>query len=106
MQVLAFLQTVLDASFVTLLQHTPAQRTLQTLSAHLGPEIMFTEQLEQLRGPLETFARAQAKAIKDAALGRGGKKEEPVGDWRQRRKVAHEQAGMAVGLYRLEELVL
>jgi hypothetical protein len=53
------------------------------------------------------FARAQAKAVKDAAaLGKDGKKEEPLGDWRQRRKMAHEQAGMAVGLYRLEELVL
>lgn len=61
-----------------------------------------------LHGPLEPFVRAQAKAVKDgAALGKDGKKREgPVGDWRQRRKMAHEQAGMAVGLYRLEELVL
>ena len=83
----------------------PAHRTLQTLSAHLEPEIVFTEQLEQLLGPLEAFARVQAKVVKDAALGRDGKKE-PVGDWRQRRKMTHEQAAMAVGLYRLEELVL
>ena len=97
---------MLDATFVILLQHTPAHRTLQMLSAHLEPEITFANQLEQLRGPLEAFARAQGKAVKDAAaLGKDGKKE-PVGDWRQRRKMAHEQAGMAVGLYRLEELVL
>lgn len=107
-KVLAFLQTLLDASFITLLQHTPAHRALQTLSAHLEPAIAFAEQLEMLHGPLEPFVRAQAKAVKDgAALGKDGKKREgPVGDWRQRRKMAHEQAGMAVGLYRLEELVL
>ena len=96
---------MLDASFVILLQHPPAHRTLQMLSAHLEHEITFANQLEQLRGPLETFARTQAKAVKDAAAsGKDGK--EPVGDWRQRRKMAHEQAGMAIGLYRLEELVL
>jgi len=67
-----------------------------------------TEQLEPLRGPLEAFARAQEKAVKDAAAhGKDGKKKEgPVGDWRQRRKLAHEQAEMEVGLYRLEEFVL
>jgi hypothetical protein len=74
---------------------------------HLEPEVAFIDQLQQLSGPLEIFARAQAKAVKDAAIqGKDGKKEEPIGDWRQRRKMAHEQAGMAVGLYRLEELTL
>lgn len=34
-----------------------------------------------------------------------GNKDSQV-DWRRRRKVAHEQASVAVGLYRLEELVL
>jgi hypothetical protein len=105
MQILLFLQTILDASFITLLQHTPAHHSLRRLSAHLEAEIVFTDELEQLRGPLEVFASAQAKAVKNAALGKDGKKE-PVGDWRQRRKMVHERAGMSVGLYRLEELVL
>jgi gephyrin len=99
---LSFLQTVLDASFLALLQHVPAHRVLRKVLARIEPEIRLTEQVETLRGPLELFARAQAKAVRD---GKEGKKE-VVGDWRQRRRLAHERSGMAVGVYQLEELVL
>ncbi|KAJ7273087.1 hypothetical protein C8J57DRAFT_1128769 [Mycena rebaudengoi] len=99
--VLSFLQTVLDASFLALLQHVPAHRVLRKVLARIEPEIRLTEQVETLRGPLELFARAQAKAVRD---GKEGK--EVVGDWRQRRRLAHERSGMAVGVYQLEELVL
>ncbi|KAJ6606417.1 hypothetical protein DFH09DRAFT_8080 [Mycena vulgaris] len=101
-QVLAFIQTVLDASFLALLQHTPAHSVLRKVLSRIEPEIQLTEQVELLRGPLELFARAQAKAVHD---GKEGKKE--LGDWRQRRRLAHERSAMAVGgVYQLEELVL
>lgn len=55
-----------------------------------------------LRGPLEVFARAQAKAARD---GKEGRKD--AGDGRQRRRLAQERSAMAVGgVYQLEELVL
>lgn len=58
--------------------------------------------MEQLRGPLEPFARAQMKALRESVE---GKRDNQV-DWRRRKKAAHQQAAVAVGLYRLEELVL
>ena len=58
-----------------------------------------------LCGPLEPFARAaaaRAKAQSEAKEGKGDSGK----DWRRKRKLAHEQAGIAVGLYQVEELVL
>ncbi|KAJ7771604.1 hypothetical protein B0H16DRAFT_1364249 [Mycena metata] len=103
MKVLSFMQTTLDASFLALLQHTPAHPILHKVLSRIEPEIQLTEQIDLLRGPLELFARAQAKAVRD---GKEGKKEQ-VGDWRQRRRLAHERQAMAVDrVYQLEELVL
>lgn len=98
-----FLRTLLDASFLTLLQHPPAHVVLRRIQTQIEPEIMFTDHMEQLRGPLEKFAKAHTKAIRETGL---GKSKKPLGDWRQRRKQAHEQAGLSIGLYQLEELVL
>ncbi|KAJ7168244.1 hypothetical protein C8R43DRAFT_144266 [Mycena crocata] len=101
-KVLSFIQIVLDASFLALLQHTPAHGVLRKVLARIEPEIQLTEHVELLRGPLELFARAQSKAVRD---GKEGKKD--GGDWRQRRRLAHERYAMAVGgVYQLEELVL
>jgi hypothetical protein len=52
-----------------------------------------------LLGPLEPFAKV-AKAPND------GKRDEPQVDRKTKKKQMHEQSGLAVGLYRLEELVL
>ncbi|KAJ7043095.1 hypothetical protein C8F04DRAFT_1073671 [Mycena alexandri] len=102
-KVLSFIQTTLDASFLALLQHTPAHRILREVLSRIEPEIQLTEQVDLLRGPLELFARAQAKAVRD---GKEGKKE-LVGDWRQRRRLVHERQAMAVDrVYQLEEIVL
>ncbi|KAG6900424.1 hypothetical protein C0993_010812 [Termitomyces sp. T159_Od127] len=101
--VLSFLKTLLDSSFLTLLQHPPAHDVLRSIQAQIEPEIMFTDDMEKLRGPLETFAKAHTKAVKEAGQDTSKK---PLGDWRQRRKQAHEQAGLSIGLYQLEELVL
>ncbi|KAG6916470.1 hypothetical protein DXG01_006664 [Tephrocybe rancida] len=101
--VLSFLQTLLDASFLTLLQHPPAHTILRQLHAQIEPEIVLIDDMEQLRGPLETFAKAHTKAVKEAGE---DKRKKPLGDWRQRRRQGHEQAGLSIGLYQLEELVL
>lgn len=99
---ISFLQTLLDSSFLTLLQYPPAHDILRRISSDIEPELDRIEQWEQLRGPLEPFARAQIKALHESVEGR---KDSQV-DWRRRRKVAREQASMTVGLYRLEELVI
>lgn len=110
-KILNFLQPVLDASFLVLLQHRPAHEVLKSLKVHIDPEIVALSQTEQLRGLVEGFAKAHEKAIKDAETGKGknGKASEKEGstrDWRHRRKEAHEQVAMAIGAYQLEELTL
>lgn len=92
----------MDTSFLTLLQHPPAHDLIRQISSHLELEMSRVDEMEHLRGPLEPFARAQAKALRESVE---GKRDTHV-DWRKRRKAAHEQAGITVGLYRLEELVI
>lgn len=104
---LAFVQTLLDASFLALLAHAPAHRLLRTLAAHIQPALARAGELELLCGPLEPFARAAAAKAKAKDKEAEGKAPADGGrDWRRKRKMAHEQAGMAVGLYQVEELVL
>ncbi|OBZ70519.1 hypothetical protein A0H81_09230 [Grifola frondosa] len=103
-KVLAFLQSVLDASFLALLAHAPAHALLRTLPTRLEPALVHAGEMELLRGTLQPFARAHAKAVVDGA--QGAPKTDTRVDWRRRKKSAHEQAGMAVGLYQVEELVL
>lgn len=73
------------------------------MRAHFESELASIDSIEPLRGPLEPFAKAQVRAIKAAS--EGGRRE-PLVDWRRRKRQAQEQTGLAVGLYRLEELVL
>ncbi|KAF8272086.1 hypothetical protein EI94DRAFT_1567074 [Lactarius quietus] len=100
-KILAFLRAILDATFVTLLQHTQSHPLLRRLSAHLQSEITVIDELQSLHGPLELFARTQEKATTEKQRPPG-----PLEDWRRRRKLAHEQASMGMGLYRVEELVI
>ena len=77
-----------------------ARALLQRLSSRLAPETELLDELVQLSAPLEAYAKA------DAARKAGLRKEtqRDHGDWRKRRKAAHEKANMAVGLYQVEEL--
>ncbi|KIK03283.1 hypothetical protein K443DRAFT_131500 [Laccaria amethystina LaAM-08-1] len=104
-KVLAFLQTLMDASFLSLLQYPPAHQILKHLRAQLEPEVAFAELVEHLRGPLEPFAVGHEKALKEAAIPeKERKKEREKGDWRQRR---NEKAMRTdIGVYQIEELVL
>ncbi|KAL6309768.1 hypothetical protein BKA93DRAFT_850203 [Sparassis latifolia] len=103
-KVLAFLQTLLDASFLALLAHPPAHRLLHTLLARLQPELALLDEIEQLRVPLQPFAAAHARALYEGA--HGPPKTDTRVDWRRRKKMAHEQAELALGLYQVEELVI
>ncbi|KAL0577449.1 hypothetical protein V5O48_004518 [Marasmius crinis-equi] len=104
-EVLFFVQTLLDVSFVNLIQNPPSHRILKRIQSRIEPEISSIDETEKLRGPLHVFAAAHSKALKNAKEASEGKNA-PQGDWRQRRKLAQDQAGMGIGLYQLEELVL
>ena len=59
--------------------------------------------MESLRGPLEPFAIAQEKTIKESMVPEKEKEEQKQKiDWRQRRK----KFDGDIGVYQLEELVL
>ncbi|KAH9045311.1 hypothetical protein EDB85DRAFT_2284235 [Lactarius pseudohatsudake] len=100
-KILAFLRAILDATFVTLLQHTQSHPLLRRLSARLQSEIKVIDELQSLHRPLELFAKTQEKTTTEKQRPQG-----PLEDWRRRRKLAHEQASMGVGLYQVEELVI
>lgn len=86
---------------MTLIQHAPAHRVLRKIGARIDPEIQSIDETEQLRGPLEAFVKAQRRLLKATEEGK-----EPRLDWRQRSKLAHQQASAAIGLYRAERLIL
>ncbi|KAK1220702.1 hypothetical protein PQX77_016528 [Marasmius sp. AFHP31] len=104
-EVLFFVQTLLDVSFVNLIQNPPSHRILKRIQSRIDPEIASIDETEKLRGPLHVFAATHSKALKNAKEATEGKNA-PQGDWRQRRKLAQDQAGMGIGLYQLEELTL
>ncbi|KAF9478651.1 hypothetical protein BDN70DRAFT_879661 [Pholiota conissans] len=108
-KVIDLVQCILDASFLSLLQYTPAHKVLRNIQTLLTPEIAFANAAETLRGPLEPFALAQEKAIKESLITpQEREREKQKGDWRQRRKGVGAAPGVAadIGVYQLEELVL
>jgi hypothetical protein len=114
-QIVSFAQTFLDATFLTLLQHKPAQKLLRRLASLLEQEIAFTEAVQPLYGALDGFSRAHSGALREAET-KGDKQasasrgvssgQEPQEDWRRRKKRLREQSKAAIGLYQVEELAL
>ncbi|KAG2157287.1 hypothetical protein DEU56DRAFT_12959 [Suillus clintonianus] len=100
---ISFLQVLLDASFVSLLQYPPSHELLRNIMSHIEPEIGLHERMGYLRGALEPFAKAQNRIVKERA--EGAPRETP-NEWRKRRKHQEQQVALGVGLYRLEELVI
>lgn len=96
-KLLGFLRAILDATFVTLLQHTPSHQLLRRLAVHLQSELSVIDELQFLHGPLGLFAKTISEKQRPPAQ---------LEDWRRRRKLAHERASMGVGLYQVEELVI
>ncbi|KAF5322833.1 hypothetical protein D9619_000235 [Psilocybe cf. subviscida] len=108
-KILDFAQAILDASFITLLQHPPAHKVLRTLNTQLSPEIEFADAGESLRGSLEPFALAQQKAIKESLIPPQEREREKQSiDWRQRKKGPGAAPGVQpdIGVYKLEQLWL
>ncbi|PPQ63334.1 hypothetical protein CVT24_006707, partial [Panaeolus cyanescens] len=102
-KVVEFIQIVLDSSFLTILQHRSAHKTLRSIQAQLDPEIHFMSSVEGIRGTLEPFVQAQQKTLKESLIPEDVKeKERQKGDWRQRRK----QLDANIGPYTLEEILL
>jgi hypothetical protein len=97
-KILAFLRAILDATFVTLLQHTGSHQLLRRFASHLQSELSIIDDLQLLHGPLGLFAKAQEKTQQRPPV--------QLEDWRRRRKLAHERASMGVSLYQVEELVI
>jgi len=91
-------QTILDSSFLVLLQYPPSHQLLRKIFSHLESEVRFIDEIRQSCRPLELFVKAQKKALAEAA---NEVKKDPVaqGDWRKRRKQAFAQANPHVGLY-------
>jgi hypothetical protein len=106
--VIAFIQAILDASFVSLLQHPPAYPILQSISGQIESELKLINEVEQLRIPFDSLLREHRKVAAErkekelaSQSGGGGKS-----DWRKKRKEAFQQASLAVGLYQIEEVLL
>lgn len=101
-----FLQSLLDTSFLALIQHTPAHSLLLNLANVVTPQVEFHVNLEKLRGPLEPFARAAALAIQKKS--KDAKREQEPTPAVTSAKVAKRTTRdppVVVGLYQLEELV-
>jgi hypothetical protein len=109
-QVVLFIQATLDAFFLSLLQHPPAHPILRSISDQIEPELKLNDQVQQLRIPFDSLLRehkkvaAERKEKEQASQAGGGRGDK--GDWRKRRKVAFQQASLAVGLYQVEEVFL
>lgn len=93
----------MDAQWLTLLSYSPSHSILRTLLAHLEPQISSIDTVEALRGPLEPFARTHGRMLRE---GREGKKVNDEVDWRKRWREKENKIQGAIGVYRLEELVL
>ena len=101
LQILVFLQALLDSSFIKLIQEPAALEHLFHILELIQPHISVNTELESLRGPLAPFDKARAQAVATAKEGR----KKGVVDWRKRRKQDHELAALALGAYQVEELI-
>ena len=107
----AFVQAILDASFLSLLQHPPAYPILRSISDQIEPELKLINEVEQLRVPFDSLLREHKKVVaerkeREKATQPGGVGKGEKGDWRKKRKEAFQQASLAVGLYQIEEIFL
>jgi len=110
-QVASFIQAILDASFLSLLQHPPAYPILRSISDQIAPELELINEAEQLRIPFDGLLREHKRVVAEkkereqaSQSGSGGKGDKS--DWRRKRKEAFQQASLAVGLYQIEEILL
>jgi len=110
-KVASFIQAILDASFLSLLQHPASYPILRSISDQIEPELKLINEVEQLRIPFDCLLREHKKVVAEkkereqaSQPGDGGKGDKV--DWRKKRKEALQQASLAVGLYQIEEIFL
>lgn len=93
-QIISFLKSLLDATYLTLLSYPPSHSLLRKLAQVTQSKVDVVSEGETLRGPLEPFARRMREGDKRGKEKVGKKK-------REKREVE-----WMVGAYRMEELVL
>lgn len=118
MQIVPFMQALLDAHLVTILQSRSLHPLLLSISASLYGQIEFSASILSLRGPLAEISRihqVQVKEEKDRKArmkelgGKTGKshkklKDDPEERWKAKQKL--QESTMLVGDYALEEFLL
>lgn len=84
-----------------LVQHPPLQPLIQSLQAHIAPELELHVRIETLRGPLEQFSRhlQRQKDKEQEAKTSKGRRGRP----RREERPGYQQP---IGLYQVEQLTL
>ncbi|KAH7101702.1 hypothetical protein BKA62DRAFT_173777 [Auriculariales sp. MPI-PUGE-AT-0066] len=102
-ETLVFIQTLLDATFLSLVQEPAFHPALEKLQAIVQPQLELNERMEMLRGPLERFSRhvkAEEERAKKAEREPAGKF---VPGWRKKAQTPGDQV---VAIYQVERFVL
>jgi len=94
--IVVFIQNILDAQFLLLLQYKPSHDILRSISKASDQHVSFIEDLDYLQKPLETFAQAKQSAQKRLE----------DGHTRRKRKEVFDAAEIAIGQYQIENLTL
>jgi hypothetical protein len=99
-----FLQALLDAHLVTILQTESLHLLVQSISAHLLDTIKLSASLQNLRAPLEVFHKANLKA--KTAESHQRKKKGMTVDQTWAAKKAQQENQLSLGDYAVESFRL
>lgn len=91
-----FLQAVLDARFLTLVQDPKALEHLTQLQSLIAPETLWNKDVVRVRCVLEPFVRAERARAK-------GPKIQAKDDGRTWKKKSGRPPALHIGLYQVEE---
>lgn len=98
LQLISFLQAILDSFFLPLLQFQSAHRILRKLLAFISPQISLNHNLETLRGYVEPYSR-----VEDV---QGNYEQSSNSDGRRRLKQSQDQTASPIALHQIEEIIL
>lgn len=102
-----FAQAVLDTSFLSLLQYTPAHAILRKIATQIDPEVEWLVQMSRLSGVLDPFVAAQKEKRERKNITKGDKGGVVLSKFEQKKEAQKKltQGSVVVGQYALEELV-
>lgn len=100
-QIVIFLQHLLDATFLSLVQFRPSHPLLTRISQLLAMHAYTIDTYSRLSSSLEPFSKAHRYSLEGHQA-----KYASRNDLKRQKKVEIEQADAAIGMYRLEELNL